>query len=61
MSVSEHGMYCIVVAVAQYVERVVYQSEGWWFNSQLLQSTCRSVLEWDTEPQIAPDSCATGL
>ncbi len=39
-------------AVAQYVERVIYQ-EGLWFDPQLLWSTCRSVTGQDTEPQTA--------
>ncbi len=36
---------CVIsVAVAQWVERVVHQSEGQWFDPRLLWSTCRSFL-----------------
>ncbi len=43
------------------VEQVVHQSEGRCFDLRLLWSTCRNVLGQDTEPQIAPDGCATGV
>ena len=47
-------------AGAKKLERVVQQSEGWWFNPQLLLSACQSVLGKDTA-QIAPDGCASSL
>ena len=46
------------VAVAQGVEMVVHLSQGWWFDPQLL-AMCWSVLEQDTEPQIASDGQAS--
>lgn len=32
---------------------VYRQSQGWWFDPQLLHFICRSILGQDTEPQIA--------
>ncbi|XP_078019221.1 uncharacterized protein LOC117263461 [Epinephelus lanceolatus] len=39
------------------VERVVHQLKDQRFDSRLLQAACRSTLEQDTEPQIAPSVC----
>lgn len=39
------------------VERVVLQSEDWLLNTRLLQPACCSILEQDSEPQIALDGC----
>ena len=44
-----------VVAVAQEVEWDVQKSEGCWFESRVPLAACRSVLEQDTDAQIAPD------
>ena len=51
----------------QEAERVAHQFKGRWFDPWLFQSVCQSVLEQDTEPQIAPDAessvheCVCGL
>ena len=48
-----------LAAVAQEVELVVHQPEGERYDLSLPQLPCRSVLEQDTAPQIAPDGCAS--
>lgn len=45
------------VAVAQEVEHVSYESEGWWFDPRLLRPACQSILWHDAEPRAAPDGC----
>lgn len=58
---SHSGKGLIRAAVAQEVEWVVYLSDGWCFNLQLLRCTYQSVLGQDTEPQIAPNGCYIGV
>lgn len=43
--------------VAWEVDRVVYQLEGWWFDTWFLQFTFQNVLRQDTEPLIHPYDC----
>lgn len=43
-------------AIAQEVEQVVYYSEGCWFESQAPPAACPSILNQDTELQIATDA-----
>ncbi len=54
-------LYTFGAAVAQEVERVIYLSEGQWFDSRLLWSACQSVLGQNTEPKTAYDGCAIGV
>lgn len=47
------GWYIFRAGVTQEVEKVVYSSEGWWFNPLLLlQSEYQIYLGQDTKPQV---------
>ncbi len=48
-------------AVAQKVKRVAHFPAGRWFDLQLFQSACWTVLQQETEAQIAPNGCITGV
>lgn len=52
---------CTEAAVSQDGEWSIHWSHGWWFNPQLLSSTCQSVLGQDKEPLNSPDGQASIL
>lgn len=43
------------VGMAQEVQQVIQQSDGWWFDSWMLLSACHSIFVQNTEPQVAPN------
>lgn len=49
----EHCSGFIVSLLRVAVEHAILYLEGWWFEPWLLQSACQSILELDTESQIA--------